>query len=97
MEADIASSPADVRRRRLGLAATVRVARAIATALFGLAALCVVIVIVGIWASVRQAPPWVGLRTLIFFSVYFAALPFALAVIFCAIGWHVRAKATGRN
>jgi hypothetical protein len=73
------------------------VARAIATALFGLAALCVVIVIVGIWASVRQAPSWVGLRTLFFFSVYFAALPLALAVIFCAIGWYVRGKATGRN
>src|SRR5690242_17309945 len=27
------------------------------------------------------APPWVGLRTLVFFSVYFAALPLALAVI----------------
>jgi hypothetical protein len=75
----------------------VRVARAIATALFCLAALCVVILIVGIWASVRQAPPWVSLRTLVFFSVYFAALPLALAVIFCAIGRYVRAKATRRN
>ena len=74
-----------------------RVARAIATALYGLAALCVVIVIVGISASVRQAPSWVGLRTLVFFSLYFSALPLALAVIFYAIGRYLRAKATARN
>ena len=69
--------------------------RRIAAVLFGLASLCVLVVIVGVWAVARQAPPEVDHRTLVTVCVYFAAIPLTVAAILSAIGWYVRARATG--